>query len=157
MEAMRWAVTYFKEAISSDPAFDDIRLYLATIALMTDLMVRCDDFDGAFEMIRGIYQSAAEARMRYRQRLTEKDLMPAARQNLILKIRRMDENISHAGELRQQLLDFLIERDKAKILRVLEEHKGAAPKEIEKALQEQGISPGEIAKLREKGGLLAKR
>lgn len=155
IDAMRGAVTYFKEAISSDPAFDSHHAYSSAIKLVIELMIRCDDLDGAFEMVRGIYKSAADARVHCQQELQNKQLDTEKRERLTNQLRRFNDSIQNAGELREKLLDCLVKRDWPKIERILEGVRGASTQDVTKALRDGGVVPGVITHLTETG-MLAK-
>ena len=151
MEAIRLSITYFKEAVSSDPAFDSHRAYTSAINLIIDLLTRCDDLDGAFEMVRGIYKSAADARVKCQQDLQNKQLEPTARERIANQMRRLNESIQSASDMRIKLLDSLVERDRPKIEQILSAHRGNNQEYLMRVLREGGVIPGVISHLHETG------
>ena len=151
MDATRLAITYFKEAVSSDPAFDSHRAYTSAINLIIDLLTRCNDLDGAFEMVRGIYKSAADARVKCQQELQNKQLDPAKRERIANQMRRLNESIQSASDMRIKLLDSLVERDRPKIEQILAAHRGNNQEYLMRMLREGGIVPGVVSHLQETG------
>ena len=151
LDATRLAITYFKEAISSDPVFDSHRAYTSAINLVIDLLTRCNDLDGAFEMVRGIYKSAADARVKCQQDLQNKQLEAPARERITNQMRRLNESIQSASDMRIKLMDSLVERDRPKIEQILSEHRGNNQEYLMRILRESGIVPGVVSHLQETG------
>lgn len=153
IDALRMAVKYFQKSLSSDEKFDSPRAYAAGLALVTDLMERCNDLEEAFGIVRGIYRSSTDARLKCQQALKNKETDESEKAHLKVQIRRLNESIQFAGELRLRLMDKLIERDMPKLEPVIKQLKNAGDQEIEKALSDCGIAPGLVSRLREKGYL----
>ena len=122
IEAMRNAISYFHRALASDPRLDSPRAYGSVVTVVADLMVRCDDLDGAFSMVRSIYKSNSDARLQCQQTLRRKDVDEATRKRLQVQIRRIGDSLQHAAELRRQLIDRLIERDMPMIKQSIQEN-----------------------------------
>lgn len=153
-EALRAAIESFKMAVSTDPAYDSTDAHMKAVALIIDLMVRCDDLDSAFDMVRSIYRSAAEARQKYQMELRHPDTDPVKKRRIGNLIRRVNASLQQAADLRHKLMDMLIERDKERILRIIQAHGGASLREVEVALESEGIPPSLIARLKERGDML---
>jgi len=157
MEAMRMAAAYLENAVSRDAAFDDPQAHLNGISLIIDLMIRYGDVDSAFGMVRGIYRNATYARGTLQEELHKPDLDETAKQRLRNKMRELSRSVEHAGELRRKLLGILIERDRAVIRRVMADNAGAPIEQLAAALEQNGISPGVVAFLKERGDLDPKK
>lgn len=157
IEAMRMAIVYLEAAVSRDAAFDDPQAHLNGISLLIDLMVRCEDFDAAFTMIRGIYRNATYARGTLQETLRNPELDETAKHKIRNKIKGLSRSVEHAGELRRKLLGVLIDRDRGTIRRVISENAGAPIEQTASALEQHGISPGVIAFLKESGDLDPKK
>jgi hypothetical protein len=157
IEAMRMAVGYLENAVSRDATFDDPQTYLNGISLIIDLMIRCGDFDTAFTMIRSIYRNATQARATLQELLRRTDVDEAEKQRARNKMRSLSRSVEHAGEIRRNLLGKLIERDRPVIRRVLAENAGASVDRVSAALEQNGISPGVVAFLKERGDLDPKK
>ncbi|MCL4692772.1 MAG: DUF2225 domain-containing protein [Candidatus Hydrogenedentes bacterium] len=157
VEAMRMAIGYLEKAVSRDATFDDPQAHLNGISLLIDLMIRCEDFDAAFTMIRGIYRNATYARGTMQETLRNPELDETAKQKVRNKIRGLSRSVEHAGELRRKLLGILIDRDRATIRRVLSENAGAPVEQVASALEQHGISPGVVVFLKERGDLDPKK
>lgn len=152
-EAMRASLQYLQSAISTDPAFDNSQTYLNGISLVVDLLIRCNDLDAAFDTVRGIYRGAAEARSKLMDEMKAKDIDETAKQRLLGRIRKLSRSVEHAGELRTKLIGLIVERDRDVIRRVLREHAGTSEEKAMTALEKNGIVPGVIAFLQERGDL----
>jgi len=154
LEAMHGAISYFQHSVSTDSRFDDPQKRFLTISLITELMVRCGDIDGAFSMVGSLYKVVSDNRQRYMRQMQQKDIDEPTKRRLKVKMERARASLGQAGELRRKLVDKLFERDLPKIKQVLAENEGAAAEEIEKALKEIGIGEAVILRMQEKGGLL---
>ena len=154
LEAMRSAIAYFQRSVSSDSRFDSPEKQFSGISLITELMIRCDDIDGALSMVGNIYKVASHSRQKYMNEMRQNDIDEQTKRRLKVKIERTGASLGQAGELRRELLDKLFERTLPKIKKVLAENEGAAAPEIEKALKENGIRGDLILRMQEKGGLL---
>ncbi|MBX7256215.1 MAG: DUF2225 domain-containing protein [Candidatus Hydrogenedentes bacterium] len=152
-EAMRLSLQYLQQAISTDPAFDNSQTYLNGISLVVDLLIRCNDLNAAFDTVRGIYRGAAEARSRLMDELKPKDLDENTKQRLLGRIRKLSRSVEHAGELRTKLIGLLVERDRELIHKILRDNAGISESKVMAALEENGIVPGVVAYLQEKGEL----
>ncbi len=152
-EAMRSAVEYYNRAIDAG-AFSTQESFHSAISVITDLMVRCKDLDGAFKLVRSIHQEASDSRHRYQVRMKEENVDGRKRRQLREQIDRVDETIHHTNVLHQTLLDSSIESEKPKILHVLAEHADASLEQIEQALRQVGISSGMIKRMEERDDLL---
>ena len=155
-EAMRMAIPFFQRTLSSDPRIDSAQAQFSLVSLITDLLIRCDDLDKAFVMVREMYKSAATARQSCLEKLRDPNLDAAARRRFEARGNRAGESLEQASELRYQLIDLLIERNRPTIDKVLAEHRGAAREVLEKALLERGVPPGILPRLLEEGGSLSK-
>lgn len=154
IEATRNAIRYFEKAVSADKRFDDPEAYYRTVSLAIDLMVRCDDLDAAFNMVRGIQANGLEARQRFTQALQEPELEPARKKAIQARMRRVNTSLSQAKDLETQLIDLIAQRDMPKISAVLKAHPKATPADIEQALEQAGIPKGIIAHLKGPGRAL---
>ncbi len=157
VEAMRMAVRYLDKAISRDPIFDDAQTYLNAISLIIDVMIRCGDFDAAFDMVRAIYRNATQARAALQERLRNPDLDETAKQRVRNRMRGLSRSLEHAAELRRKLIGKLIERDRDSIRKIIAAHAGAPVQNVVAALEKSGISPGVVGYLKEQGELDPKK
>jgi hypothetical protein len=156
-EALRAAVAYFERSVSTDTRFDDPQKHFSIIALMAELLVRCDDLDGAFAMVRTIYKTASDNRQRIMKEMrAKKDPDDLASRRLGAQLEHIAATIAQVRELRGTLLDKLLARDLPKIRGILAqmERRKTDAKETERALEESGIEHALVQRLKEEGGLL---
>jgi tRNA-dihydrouridine synthase len=156
-EAVRMSVAYLENAVSRDATFDNPQAHLNGISLIIDLLIRSGDVDGAFGMVRGIYRNATVARGALQEKLHKPDLDETAKQRIRNKMRELSRSVEHAGEIRRKLLGMLIERDRDVIRRAIAENAGAPADKTAAALEQNGISPGVVAFLKERGDLDPKK
>jgi len=154
IEAMRGAIAYFQRSVSSDPRFDSPEKHFSAVSLITKLMIRCDDVNGALSMIGTIYKVALDNRQRYMKEMRQKDIDERTKRRLQVKIDRAGASLAQAGEMRRKLVDKLLESALPKVKKVLAENEGAPAEEIEKALKENGIAEELILHMQDEGGLL---
>lgn len=157
VEAMRMAVRYLEKAISCDPIFDDAQTYLNAISLIIDVMIRCKDFDAAFDMVRAIYRNATQARAVLQERLRNPELDEPAKQRVRNRMRGLSRSVEHAADLRRKLIGKLVERDRDSIRKVIAAHAGAPVQEMVAALEKSAIPLGVVGYLKEQGELDPKK
>lgn len=156
-EALRAAVAYFERSVSTDMRFDDPQKHFSIVSLMAELLVRCDDLDGAFAMVRTIYKTASDNRQRIMKEMrAKKDLSDLEGRRMEAQLEHIAASIAQVGELRGGLLDKLLVRDLPKIQSILArmEHRKAEAKETERALEDSGIEHALVQRMKEEGGLL---
>ncbi len=151
IEAMRLASNYFQRSLSADEKFNSPQAYAAGISLVVDLMIRCSDLDEAFGMVRGMHRSSSDARQECQKGLKRKGASAGEQKRLKAQITRLNESIEHAGELRLLLMDKLIEHHMPGIQEALDKNKNSTQEELERALDECGVTPGLMPRLVEKG------
>ncbi|HPS00620.1 MAG TPA: DUF2225 domain-containing protein [Candidatus Sumerlaeota bacterium] len=154
-EAILLSIAYFERSVATDPAFEDTDKYFAAIKLITDLMLRTGNLEGAYVMVRSIYKTASDTRQRFQRELREnKELQEHEKKILQTRIERTAGSIEQAGQLRHQLLNKFLERDRTRIEAVLAENPDADLETLEKLLGDEGVPEALILKMQEKGGLL---
>ncbi|MCP4644144.1 MAG: DUF2225 domain-containing protein [bacterium] len=156
-EALMATIRLMHEAISTDARFDSPQAHFTGVSLIADLHCRCNDYDGAFNMVRGMYKTAADGRMRHQRDLRErKDLDEVQRKRLLAGIRRANASLSQAADLRRTLLERMLDRDMPRIREVMARNPKATPDQLEALLVKEGISQGLIAHLKEKDSVFGK-
>jgi hypothetical protein len=150
-EAMRCAIRFFEQALSTDVRLDSDQAHFRIVTLIADLHLRCDDIDAAFGMVRAMYKTASDTRLNAQKALAEKkDLDETQRERLNQRLRKANTALGEASELRERLLDQLTARDLPKIKAIVEKNRGASSEELAKLLEQGGILPGLITHLRKK-------
>lgn len=144
IEAMRAATRYFERALSSDPRLDSMDAYFQVASLSVDLLMRCGDIDAAFGFVRGIHSNAMEARQGYMEKLRDDDIDDDTKRKTKGLLKRTTESLECAVELRAELMNKLVERERPKIESIL--NKAGAPngKSAESVLIEGGVPVGLI-------------
>ncbi len=154
-EAILLSIAYFERSVATDPAFEDSEKYFAAIKLITDLMLRTGNLEGAYAMVRSIYKTASDTRQRFQRELREnKELQEHEKKVLQSRIERTAGSIEQAGQLRHHLLNKFLERDRSKIEAILAENPDADLETLEKLLVDEGVPEALVLKIQEKGGLL---
>ena len=148
-DAMRRAVRHFDKSLTTDRRFDSSEAYFRANSLVIDLMMRCNDLDGAFTMVRGLFRSCVDARTELTEKLTNKDLELQSRQRLQVMLKRASTALEHAGDLRRELMDRLVDREMPKVKKALAKVSNPSVRQIEKALESAGISKGLINHMKE--------
>lgn len=154
IEAMRGAVQNFERAISTDPRLEDSKSHHGVLSLIVDLMVRSDDLNGAFTMVRSLFKADSDNRQRLQKELQNKEIDEHQKNRIRNEIERANVSIQQIGELRHGLMDQIVQRDKAKIQGIVEQNAESTAEEIDKALEASGVPADIIARLRDKGGML---
>lgn len=142
-QALRAAAEYFQKAMNHDKRLGGFTNYVRIATLVTDLMCRCDDFDGAFDMVRSLYRSALDTRVEMQTQMREPDISEEGKRRMEVLIKRASTVIDTASDMRRGLLDRMFERDAPRIRQIVQR---AGTGEIDKILVENGIRP-ELAQL----------
>jgi CTP-dependent riboflavin kinase len=138
-EAILLSIAYFERCVATDPAFEDPEKYFSAIKLITDLMLRTGNLEGAYTMVRSIYKTASDTRQRFQRELREnKELQEHEKKILQTRIERTAVSIEQAGQLRHLLLNRFLERDRAKIETILAENPDADLETLERLLIDDG-------------------
>jgi uncharacterized protein (DUF2225 family) len=154
-EAILLCIAYFERSVATDPAFEDTEKYFAAIKLITDLMLRTGNLEGAYSMVRSIYKTASDTRQRFQRELREnKELQEHEKKILQGRIERTAGSIEQAGQLRHLLLNKFLDRDRPKIEAILAENPDSDLETLEKLLVDEGVPEALILKMQDKGGLL---
>jgi len=151
VEAMRQAIVNFDHSVSTDARLSDQNKHFSAISLITDLKVRIGDLDGAYGMVRSIYKTASDNRVKAQKKLSDPETDERDKRKFKAQVERAQSSIAQVASLRAWLLDRLYERDKGKIAQIVNNAQGAQPEEIESALEKAGVEGALIAKLKEKG------
>ena len=154
-EAMEQSLPYFDQGLSNDTAFQDNAAYIQMLSLMIEIMVKCDKLDDAMAVIRSRYRKAATERSNLQALLRKPDLDAIEKRKAKLMIGRMTESIQESGEIRNRLIELLLERDGPKIETILRQTAQQPPEVVEKALADGGIADEIITKLRSQGRIQA--
>jgi hypothetical protein len=143
-EAMRTAVKYFEKALSTDPRFDSMESYFRISSLSVDLLMRYGEIDAAFGFVRGIHSSCMETRQLYMNKLKEPDMEPDRKKKIQILIKRNNATLDCALDLRAELMDKLVERERPRIEAIFKKHPKYSGKALEEALIAAGIPNGII-------------
>lgn len=150
-QALRSAAAYFQKALSRDLRFDNPQAHLTVISLVTDILIRCNDLDAAYDALRSMYKSNMDAIMQYNQALKDTEVSEERRKRIPALIKRATSSMESTAELRRSLLDMLMARDRPKIDQILQEHAGEPALEREDALEKSGIMLELITMLKRPG------
>ena len=144
VEAMRLAIRYFEKALSQDPRLDSMEAYFQVASLSVDLLMRCGDIDSAFAFVRGIHSNSMESRQNYTEKLRDPELTPERKRKLQAMLKRTTDSLECALDLRAELMNKLVERERPKIDSILKKSDAQHGKDAEAALVEGGIPIGLI-------------
>ncbi len=153
-EALETAIKLFKRALAVDPRFDSAQNHLNGSMLVADLMIRCDDFKGALEVVKGMYKPAVDARQQIQEKLRKKGLSNAEQRRLQGRMKRAAEVLEKAGDMRRHVLEMMVAHDMPKVQQAIEKF-GPNGADLEQALVSHGIAPEVVTELKKPGGLLA--
>jgi uncharacterized protein (DUF2225 family) len=153
--AMQAAITHLREGMDRDPRFDAFEAQHSMASLVTELYVRCNDLDGAYGMLRGMYKQATDARSEYQETIRKEETSDSAKRRLQGRLNRVNAALEQLGDLRRDILRLLIRRDTPRIRKALPRLEGMAPAEVAGVLQQQGILPEVVRAMQRPGGLLA--
>ena len=140
-EAIQASCRYLSRAISSDSRFDRPNKYYQGVKLLLSLLQRCGDLEGAYDTVRGIYLEGMKSRMDCQRILADSATSTHRREQVAADLRVVNTYMSDAGELRDELLGQLVERDYPKVIEVVRANAGLPPKEMEKAVLGAGVLP----------------
>ena len=143
-EAMRTAVKYFEQALSTDPRFESMESDFRVSSLSVDLLMRCGEIDSAFGFVRGIHSSCMETRQLYMNKLKEPDMKPDRKKKIQVLIKRNNATLDCALDLGTELMDKLVERELPRIEAIIKKHPKSSSKALEEALVAAGIPNGII-------------
>lgn len=151
-EAMLMTVQFFKHALLSDNRFDNAQNHLKVSQLAADLAIRCNDFPAAMEMVRGMYKPAVDERNRLQEKLRKKDNSEIEQRQLQAGMKRVAEAIEHAGDLRREVLQMMVDKEMPRITSIAQET-GAKGADLERTLLDRGIFPEVVSELKGRGAL----
>lgn len=154
VDAMRSAIVHFEKAISSDMRLSSHETYQKIIFLISDLYVRCGDIPGALGIIGGVYQSAMDTRRQVNELLRKTDLSDSEKRKLQGRLNRVTSSMEATGDRRHELLDMLLEQERANIDAILSQHPKAAIAQLEEILEEAGYGKDLIMRCKQRGGPL---
>jgi hypothetical protein len=152
--AIRLSLPFFEKAISTDPRLGDTNSYFGMLRLMLDLMVRLGEINDALRLIRGIYKSGSDTRAKLQKILKDKEADPADVRKARGHLERVNDSLTKTGELRRELIDRVMECDRALADKVVQQNPDADVEEMERAFKDAGLAPEIFVRLREKGGPL---
>lgn len=147
VDAMRRAIALFELAMVQDKRVQDFQSNLKLSMLVADLLLRCEDIDGAFQVVRDLYRSIADSRRQAQERLREKGLSDTERRMTDSVIRRAGEALEQTADLRHLVLDKLVRRELPRITAVIRAA-GPRAKNLDQLLAQAGIPPEAITHLK---------
>ncbi len=150
MAATQIACEAMANAISTDSRFDSPKKYFQGIKLLLDLLKRCGDLDGAYQTVRGIYLEGMKSRQECQNILADKETSQARRERIAADLRIVNTYMADAGDLRDQFLEEMVERDMPRVLDILRDATGLPPKELEARIQAAGIEPEVLRRIKKK-------
>ncbi|MFP4581619.1 MAG: DUF2225 domain-containing protein, partial [Candidatus Sumerlaeia bacterium] len=153
-QAMRRAVPMFEKAVTTDPKLSDNNAYFGMLKLIIEIMVRLGDLNEALRMIRGIYKSGSDARAKLQAIMKNNEIEPAEKRKARGQLERVNDSLTKSGELRRELIDKIMLRDKAVVRKVIKANEAANAEQMEAAFKKAKLAPEIFTRLREKGGPL---
>lgn len=140
-EATRLACAYLEKAIAADSRFDRPAKYYQGVKLLLSLLDRCGDLEGAYNTVRGIYAEGSSSRAECQRLMADKNTSAHVREQISADLRVINTYMQDAGDLRDEFLEKMVERDSPRVMEVVQANAALPPSEIEKAVAAAGIMP----------------
>jgi hypothetical protein len=152
-EAVRLAVDAFDYSSRFEDTDQTIQQSMGLVNLIIKLLLKINDLERALDYVLQIfktgYRDKQELQMKLNQGKRNKTLSDVEERGLTKQIGSINRTLTMAAENRRKIVGFIFERDKEKILSILNEKAEVSPEEQEQALIEAGLSEELIPWLRE--------
>ena len=152
--ALSSVILHFQLALEADPRFDDDESYVTLAELIMDLMIRSENLDAAFNMVRSISIVGSDARVRIRRRLREHRMDDETYRRTEKSMNRVNDVLERVGETHHALINRVIEREMPRIQSIVKKLADKPWDRIEAELLQNDFTPAIIANLKGEGGAL---
>lgn len=151
-DCLRLAVDGFVASYRQEDTYLSIEQSMTVLGLVVDLLVRLGEDERALEFVAEIFNAGMENKKELTRRLAEgkrgRRLRAHDERMLDQKIGVVTMAIRQAGESRRRILDRLLERHRAVIVRTLSATAGGSAEAREKALADAGVPEVVVTQLK---------
>jgi len=152
---LKRAVEAFDYSIKYENTEYSIEQSLSLVNLVVKLLLKLGDLEGALDYISQIFKSGFRDKQELQRRLSaaksDKSIKNFDERSILRKIATINNTLTHAGEIRKKILGMIYEKNKEKIMPLLNDNVDKTAGEQKQLLLENQINEELFPYLEEKG------